>query len=160
MIGGQRAELRGEFRAARVGQLVRVQLDAQSGIRCRTEQLRDLRCAECDRLAVGVDRVGQFVLRNFGQQLGDDEIDVGVGASGVFRRHGVRGQQSRSHVDARAHSQVTGDAEHLEFGRRVEPVAGLDLHRRDAGAGQPAQPPECAVVELVEIGRAGRTHRR
>jgi hypothetical protein len=62
-----------------------------------------------------------------------DLVDIGVGAALVFGQapHGRRGKLVRPAPGAPGATRA-GDAQHLQFGLDVEPVARLDLDRADA----------------------------
>ena len=101
---GDRPTARAPRRRARapsgVGQLVGVQLDRQPVRTRRREHAPRLRRREADRLAEGVDRVGEPGARDRGNHVAAHVVDVVVGATRELRRQRVRGEQRRAHVDA------------------------------------------------------------
>ena len=115
-----------------------------------------LRRREADRLAERVDRIGEPGARRRGNRLAADEIDVVVGAPGEFRRHRVRREQRRPHVDADLGRDAPRRGELPALARGVEPVAGLDLDRRHALARQRREPRPARRDELVVARRARR----
>ena len=109
MVGGERPRLRRERRAAHVGQLVGVQLDAQAVRARRGEHALRLRRREADRFAERIDGVGGTGRGDRGDHVAADVVDVVVGASGELRRQRMRGEQRRAHVDAQLFAQRARD---------------------------------------------------
>jgi hypothetical protein len=95
VVAAERAEARRELRAAAVAQLLGVQLDRKPSARAASNTRRSAR-AEGDALAEGVDRIDQA----FGMQHGQHAqhlVDVGIGAAGELRRHGMRAEEGGAH---------------------------------------------------------------
>ena len=93
MVGREAAVAGRQRRAARVGALLGVELHRQPEARGRGEEPLHLGRGEGVGLAVGVDRVGQPGRRHRRQHLADDQVEVGVGAPGELRRHGVGAEE-------------------------------------------------------------------
>ena len=86
--------------ASHVGQLFRMQLDRQAQRARRVEDALGLRRRERDALAERIDRVDESFLRQRGQHVVADAVDIGVAASRVLGRQRVRAEKRRAHDDA------------------------------------------------------------
>ena len=104
MVGRQRAEARGERRAAEVGELVGMQLDRQAERLRRVEDARDLLGREGDALAEAVDGVGQPFGGDGRQHLVDDQVDIGVLVALGFRRQRMRAEEGGARPSPAARS--------------------------------------------------------
>ena len=67
-----------------------------------------------------------------GNDLAADEVDIVVVATRVFRRHRVRGEKRRMHIDSDAGGERARRLEHLALAVDIETVAGFYLDRRHA----------------------------
>ena len=91
MIGRKRAIARRERGTAAGSELIGVEFDRESQPLRSLEEARDLLRRERNRLAEGIDRVGQAFARDCGQDIVADERDVGVGIL-PFRRQRVQAE--------------------------------------------------------------------
>src|SRR5688572_27373870 len=132
VVGGERLVLRGERGALLVGELLGVQLYAESEFLRLDEHAFDLYRREADGVAVGVDGVGQSFGNRGRQDLVAHILNVIVRPVLELRRHGMGGEQGRADVDREPRAERARDAKDLELVVLVEPVAGLDLHRGHA----------------------------
>ncbi len=94
MIGRQRAEPCRETRPAEVGELIGMQFHLEAERRGGGEDTRGLVGGEGNRLAKGIDRVGQTRPRDGRQHLRADEIDIVALSSGVFRRQRMGAEET------------------------------------------------------------------
>ena len=140
VISGQRAEFGCERRAARVRELVGVQLDRQPVRACRREYAARLVRRERDPFAERIDRVGEALARRRGDHLAADEVDVVAATARVLRRHRVRGEERRAHVDADLRGDRTRRAQDAALACDVEPIARLDLDGRHATGSERCEP--------------------
>ena len=160
MIGRQRSEFGRERGAARIRELVGVELDRQPVRPRGGEDAPRLLRRETDRLAEGVDGVGEARARDGRNRFLTDELDVGVATTRKFRGQRVRREQGRAHVDADVCRHGARGLQHPPLGRRVEPVARLDLDRRHAFGRERREPRPALRDERVGRRGARRTHRR
>ncbi len=99
MIRRQRVPFRRQGRTAAVAELIGMQLHRQSVIPRHLENSGHLRGGKGEGFAVGIDGVGQARRGNRRQHFFTDEIDIAVRVPGVLRRHAVRAQESRDHLN-------------------------------------------------------------
>jgi hypothetical protein len=159
VIRRERVMACGKRGAARIGELVGVQPDRQAVALCRSEDARRLLWAEGDGLAEGIDRIGEPAPCDFGQHLLADEVEVGPAVGGELGRERVRAEEAGYDVDARVLPQGARHLQHPDLGRKVEPVARLDLDRGHALGQEAPQPASRHRLELARRGRPRRPHR-
>jgi hypothetical protein len=66
-------------------------------------------------------------LRDGGDHLAADQVDIAVGIARIFGRQGVGAQEGRADVDAAFAGEGPGGAQALELVRQGQAVAGLHL---------------------------------
>ena len=99
VIARQRVMAGGHLRAAEIGELLRVHLDRQPQVVRGVEQALRLRDIEGDVFAEDIHRIDQPLRVEGGQPVGDDRVDVLVGAARKLRRHRVGGEECGLHRD-------------------------------------------------------------
>ena len=134
VVGTQGMQFSCQFRAAETHNLVGMYLDTEAHLLCGTEQPAGLFHGEDTSLAEDVAVLGKHPLLDEGQHLPDEEVDVVVFPSLVFRGDGMRSQEGRHDVDLAYRVEV--DALHhfqlFQFGVAVEPVPALAFHGGDS----------------------------
>lgn len=108
--------------------------------------------------AEGVNRIrraGRSRLRDDGVA---DQIDVVVGAVGVFRRQRMGRQTGGFHLDRQQLAQLARHPQHFQFALRAEAVTGFDLHAGDAFRQQRPQAEQRLLQQQRFIGLAGGFH--
>ena len=160
MVGRQRIVARSQRRAAEVGELVGVELDRQAvRARGRKHPVGLLR-GEADPLAERIHRVREAGFGDRRQHLLDHEVDIGALPAGIFRGQGVRAEEGGLDIDRQCLAEPPGDAELLELGVGVEPVARLDLDRGDPFVHQIAESRHRRFVERFVVGLPCSPHGR
>ena len=158
VVRRERADLRGELRAAARCQLVGVQPRPEPEPRGGLEDPSRLLRAEDAALAEDVGEA-RPALRDDARQLLLDEVpDVGLRAvrpGTELRGDRVRAEPRREDLDRALLAELVGDLEQAQLGRQVEPVAGLRLDRRRAVGQHLAEPAPAVLGELV-LGRGAR----
>src|SRR5262245_28069317 len=117
--------LGGELCAVQVRELVSMELYWQTRSLRGSEHARSLLGREGDALAEGIDRVGQTLLRDFGNHCADLR-DVAVFVGGL-RRQRVGAEKRRYHIDPALTRKPARGAQHARLGLEIEAVAGFDL---------------------------------
>ena len=158
MVGREGAVAGRQRRAARVGPLLGVQLHRESQPGRGGEEPVHLGRREGDRLAVGVDGVGQPSRGRRRQDLADDQIEPGVRAPLELGRHGVGAEEGGPDRDRQQLAEPPGHAQLAELGVAVEPVAALHLHGGDAVGEQRRQPGPALAQQRRLVGGAGGGH--
>src|ERR1700726_352611 len=95
VITRQRVMSRCHLRAAEIRELLRMHLHGQAAIVGSIEQTLGLRDVKGDALAENVHRVYEPLVMESWQPVGDDRVDVFIGAPGKFGRHRVSGEECR-----------------------------------------------------------------
>ncbi len=132
VVRGEGLESRGELGAARIRELVRVQLHAQAVALRRFEHPPHLIPREGDRLAEPVDGGGKPLGRRARDHPLAHLLDVLVGAALELRRDGVRAQEGRRDRHGVIGREAARDPQAAQLVVDIEPVARLDLHSRDS----------------------------
>ena len=109
-----------------------MELDRQRPRPWRPEHLLRLLDREGDALAEAVDRIGEPCCMRGRQGLLRDEPHIAGAIVAVFRREGMGAEKRRRDLDRQASPEIARHLQHLELGLDIEPVARLDLDRRDA----------------------------
>ena len=160
VIAGERAEAGGQERAAEVGELLRMHLHRYPERARRTEEPLGLRDGEGDALAEDVHGIDQALRRAAPAATPGDGVDVVIGAAAILRRQRVRGQERGAHRHREGAPERARDAQHLRLILEREPVAGLDLERRHALAGERRQARRALLEQLCLTRGAHRAHAR
>ena len=94
-----------------------------------------------------------------GQHFIDEQIHVIIGAIFVLGGNGVRAQERGNQLDGLLGLQAADRVEHLEFGGRLEAIAGLGLGGRRAVRQHPRQARAlvCATSSSSDAARVART---
>ncbi len=92
MIGGERAELRRQSSAGKIGELVGMELDRQAAGARRREDPAGLLGREGDLLAEGIHRIGKP--GDGGQHLLHHAVDIGPAAALELRRQGMGAEEA------------------------------------------------------------------
>ena len=122
------------------------------------EHARGLLGRERDAFAERVDRIGELFARER-RDHGADVVDEPVLVVRL-RRHRVRAEERRHHVDVALASEAARGAQLLGLVVAIEPVAGLDLDRGHAFGDQRVEPRQALRDELVLARGARRLHGR
>ena len=146
--------------AVQVGKLVGMKLHRQAKSLCLVEHARNLLRREGDALAKTVDRVHQPYCGDRRQHLIGDQIDVGILVALGFRRQCMRAEEARAHRDFPFNCQPPRRAQRLRLVLEVEPVARLDLDRRNPFGNQGIQARQRLRNEFVLACGPERLHRR
>ncbi|MCY1186514.1 hypothetical protein D9M73_273930 [compost metagenome] len=109
------------------GKLLGMQLDRQTEALRRLEHLLHLCRRERQVFAEGVHRIHQPFAGQRREDFPADQIDVVVGATGIFRRQRMGRQAGGAHRHRQRLAEATGDAEHLALAGEIEAVAGFHL---------------------------------
>ena len=87
-------------------------------------------------------------------------VDVGIGAPGIFRRHGVRRQPAGHHPHRPHLAKLARGAQHLQLVGDGQAVARLDLDHHDAFGDQGIEPGQSGRDQGHLVGRPGGLHGR
>ena len=156
MIGRQRAELGGKRRAARIRQLIGVQLDrkparlAAANTRAISSRVKAIRSQNPSTASI------RPSLRQRRDHRVGDIGDIGVAFVGEFGRQRVCAEKRRADRDIALFGELARDAERFALGGKVEPIAGFDFHRADALGDKSVQSLERRSQEFVLARGAGR----
>ena len=132
MVGRQRAVARGKGGAAKIGQLVGVELDRQTLGLGGIENARHLRGRKRDTLAEAVDGIGQALRSDRIHHRACDEVDIGVLVTIGFARQRMSAEEGGANGHRALVGQLPCGAQRLGFVVDVQAVSRLDLDRRDA----------------------------
>ncbi len=128
MIGRESAGLGSKPCAARIRQLVGMQLDRQPGRPSRRENPPRLLGREPDvLLAEPIDRVRQPLARDRREHVVADGGDVGVLVAVRFRRQRMGAEERRHDRHRPLDAEPARRAQQAGLGVEIEPVTGLDL---------------------------------
>ena len=125
MVGRECTVAGRERRAARVGELVGMQLYRQAERLCLLQHSRGLSNVKSNALAEHVHRVDQLLLERRGKHLLAHEFDIVVGTPLVFLGNCVGAEESSLDRDGLA--EPARDPQHLQLGVPVEAIARFDL---------------------------------
>ncbi len=150
---------RRQRRAMQVRQLFGVQFYAQTVALRGNEHALDLRRAEGDAFAEGIDRIDQPFAGQH-RQHGNHQIDIIIAAPGKFGRQRMRAQESRGNRHPLLHAQRARGAQHPLLGRRFQAIARFDLDRGHAIGNQFAQARRARRDQVGLARRAGGAHCR
>ena len=131
VVGGARADARGERGRADVVQLVGVQRDREAGSPGRGEEWTDVGDVEDALLHERVDRLGELLPRD-GREGGARRADEPPALVGVRRRERVRGEVRDRDVDRRLRLRPRDQPQLPQLLLRLQAVAALHLDRRGA----------------------------
>ena len=144
--------LRRELRGRPVTELVGVHTPAETGLSSGPQHGSRLVDVECTHLAEHVDP--PRARSACGEHLPADEVDVGVGAIGVLRWHGVGAEKRR------VLREPGGEPDEPPLVLDVQPIAGLHLDMRRARSERRVPAFHCVGAELLGRRGAGRRDRR
>ena len=99
MVGRRGLQFRGQRRASRVGEFVRMDLRAEPEVRASFQDLSGLVGREVPSVDECITEVREPIRRNRRQHLFPDEIDVGLGPGLEFWRDRVGPEKGRNHID-------------------------------------------------------------
>ena len=113
-----------------------------------------------DALAETVDRIDKPGLMSGRQGLLRNELHIAGAVVAIVRRKGMGAKKGRRDLDRQALAEFARHLQHLQLGLDIEPVARLDLDRRDALGQEIFEPPRGRGEKLLLARRARRLDRR
>ena len=155
MVSRQRAIAGRKRRAAKVGQLLGMQLYRQAKRAGRIEHPRNLFGRKRDPLAEPVHRIDQPFRLGRAQGRNADLVDIGVGAALEFGGHRVGAEIAGDDPHLAGLPDGARGAQHPQFGLAVQPVAGFHLDQRDALGDHRVDVGQGGGNQRVQRGRAG-----
>ena len=160
VVGREPSKFGTQGTAAKIGQLVRMQLDRQAQRTRSFENATGLRRRESDRFAEGIDGIGKAALGHRRQHFRADQVDVGILAAGKFGRNRMRAEEGGAHVDPRFLANSTCHPQHLEFVFQTQSIPGLDFQGGYAIGDQRACARHGCSQQRIVIQGAGLAYRR
>ena len=94
-----------------------------------------------------------------GQHFIHDQIGISVFAALVLGGDGMRAQERGHEIDRMFSSEPLDGVQHLQLGGGLQPVAGFCFGGRGAVRQHPIEPRASLIDQLVQTGRASRSHR-
>ncbi len=137
MIGGGRTETHGQLGTAAGLELIRVKTWHEPVRERRFEYARRLVGGEGARLHEYVAKEGQARVRDRGDHLFANQLDVAGSVVAVLWRDGVGAEKGGHDVDPIFRGQLLDHLQHLDLVLAREAVPALDLDRRGSVLEQP-----------------------
>lgn len=159
MIGRKRAIRCGQFCAAKIGKLFRMELYRKTkGFRL-VKHKTYLRGRERYAFAEAVHGIHQpFGMGSF--KSGENDLgNIVISAASKFRRDRMGREIAGKNTHWSHRTETARGAQHLQFGFNVEPVTGFDLDGRDTFTQQGVQPRQALRNQFILAQGIGRLDR-
>lgn len=149
MVYGEGIVRHAHFHAARVVQLVGVNLGPQAVAVPTFEYLRRMLRRKESAVAEHIDVLGKAFVRHGGNHLATYNIDISLIVTGKIARQCVRSQKCGHNIGRQVLTQTSNDTQHFQFVMEVEPVSTLDFDASGAVLNHTACTRQCLAVKFV-----------